>query len=287
MNRLSTARRAQVIGCLVEGMSMRATTRVTGVAKQTVTDLLIDMGQACSEYQDYALRNLDCKIIEADEIWSFCYAKQKNVPTKYENEPGYGDVWTWTAIDAQTKLMPSWLVGERTTADCYTFLSDLKGRLKNNRIQLTTDGLGAYATVADALWRNNADFAQLIKQYGGGQQDTPERKYSPAECTGIEIRVQSGDPDPAHISTSYVERANLTMRMGMRRYTRLTNAFSKKIENHAHTVSLHFMYYNFGRFHQSLRVRRPNGSYTQRTPAMAAGVSTYQWSLGQLAGLLD
>lgn len=266
---------------------MRATTRITGVAKQTVTDLLVNIGQACSEYQDSALRNLDCKIIEADEIWSFCYAKQKNVPTKYENEFGYGDVWTWTSIDAQTKLMPSWLVGERTVADCYTFLADLKGRLKNPRIQLTKDGLGAYSTVADALWVDNIDFAQMIKQYGGSASDTPERKYSPAVCTGIDIRVRTGDPDPDHISTSYVERANLTMRMGMRRYTRLTNAFSKKVENHAHTVSLHFFYYNFCRNHQSLRIKQTGGNYKQRTPAMAAGVAGYQWSLTQLAGLLD
>jgi IS1 family transposase len=287
MNRLSTERRAQVIGCLVEGMSMRATTRVTGVAKQTVTDLLVDIGQACSEYQDYALRNLSCSVVEADEIWSFCYAKQKNVPTKYEDEYGYGDVWTWTAIDADTKLIPSWLVGERTLADCYTFLADLKARLKPGRLQLTTDGLGHYAHVADAIWRNSVDFAQLIKVYGGGPADTPERKYSPAECTSTEVKIVAGDPDPSRISTSYVERQNLTMRMGMRRYTRLTNAFSKKVENHAHTVSLHFMYYNFGRFHQSLRVRRANGTYAKRTPAMAAGVCDYPWSLSQIAGLLD
>jgi IS1 family transposase len=268
-------------------MSMRATTRVTGVAKQTVTDLLVDIGQACSEYQDYTLRNLSCSVLEADEIWSFCYAKQKNVPTEYQDTFGYGDVWTWTAIDADTKLIPSWLVGERTLADCYTFLADLKARLNPGRLQLTTDGLGHYARVADALWRNSVDFAQLIKVYGGGPADTPERKYSPAECTSTEVKIVAGDPDPAHISTSYVERQNLTMRTGMRRYTRLTNAFSKKVENHAYTVSLHFMYYNFGRFHQSLRMRRPNGTYAKRTPAMAAGVCDYPWSLQQIAGLLD
>ncbi len=266
---------------------MRATTRVTGVAKQTVTDLLVDIGQACSEYQDFALRNLDCKIIEADEIWAYCYAKQKNVPEEYKNTFGYGDVWTWTAIDAQTKLMPSWLVGERTLADCYTFLADLKSRLKPGRIQLTTDGLGHYAVAADAIWRNSADFAQLIKTYGNAGYADNEQRYSPAVCSGTETRIMAGNPDPAHISTSYVERQNLTMRMGMRRYTRLTNAFSKKVENHAHTVSLHFMYYNFGRNHQSLRVRRENGSYVQRTPAMAADVASYQWSLSQIAGLLD
>lgn len=287
MNRLSTEKRAQVIGCLVEGMSMRATTRVTGVAKQTVTDLLVNIGQACSEYQDHALRNLDCKIIEADEIWAYCYAKQKNMPDEFKGTFGYGDVWTWTAIDAETKLMPSWLVGERTLADCYTFMADVKSRIRNPRIQLTTDGLGVYSTVADALWVNNIDFAQVVKTYGGGLADTPEHKYSPADCTGMEVHVRTGDPDPKHVSTSYVERANLTMRMGMRRFTRLTNAVSKKIENHAHTVSLHFMYYNFGRFHQSLRIKQANGTYTQRTPAMAGGVCSYQWSLSQIAGLLD
>ncbi len=287
MNRLSTERRAQVIGCLVEGMSMRATTRVTGVAKQTVADLLVDIGQACSEYQDHALRNLPCSVVEADEIWSFCYAKQKNVPEKFKGEVGYGDVWTWTAIDAETKLIPAWLVGERTMVDCYTFLSDLKSRLRNARIQLTTDGLGHYLRVVDGIWADKIDFAMLHKIYGGTGDSTPERTYSPAKCTGVDVRLIAGDPDPSRISTSYVERQNLTMRMGMRRYTRLTNAFSKKIENHAHTVSLHFMYYNFSRVHQSLRVRRPDGTFAKRTPAMAAGVCSYPWSLSQIAGLLD
>jgi len=266
---------------------MRATTRVTGVAKQTVTDLLVNIGQACSEYQDHAFRNLDCKIIEADEIWAFSYAKQKNVPEEFQDTFGYGDVWTWTAIDAETKLMPSWLVGERTLADCYTFLSDLKARLKPGRIQLTTDGLGHYATVADALWRDTADFAQLVKIYGNAGNADNEQRYSPAVCTSTDIRIMAGNPDPKHISTSYVERANLTMRMGMRRYTRLTNAFSKKVENHAHTASLHFFYYNFCRNHQSLRVKVGDRRYVQRTPAMAAGIAKYQWSLNQLAGLLD
>jgi IS1 family transposase/lambda repressor-like predicted transcriptional regulator len=287
MNRLSTERRAQVIGCLVEGMSMRATARVTGVAKQTIVDLLVNIGQACSEYQDHVLRNLDCKVVEADEIWAYCYSKAKNVPDEYQDTFGYGDVWTWTAIDADTKLIPTWLVGERTLADCYTFLADLKSRLKNNRIQLTTDGLSHYATVADALWRNNVDFAQLIKVYSSLGSVSPEQRYSPGACTGTDIRIMAGNPDPSRISTSYVERQNLTMRMGMRRFTRLTNAFSKKVENHAHTVSLHFFYYNFCRNHESLRIKNADGTYTQRTPAMAAGITTYRWSLTQLAGLLD
>ena len=266
---------------------MRAVSRTTGVARQTISDLLENVGFACSEYQDYALRNLNTEVIEADEIWSFVGSKQKNIPEGKEESIDYGDVWTWTAIDAQTKLVPSWLVGERTIADCYTFLADLKGRLRNPRIQLTTDGLAAYATVADALWRDGVDFAQLIKQYGGGAMDTPERKYSPAECTGIEVRIMAGNPDPDHISTSYVERQNLTMRMGMRRFTRLTNAFSKKVEFHAPAVSLYFMYYNFAKFHASLRVENADGTFTQRTPAMAAGVATYRWSVEQIAALLD
>ena len=287
MNRLSTEKRAQIVGCLVEGMSIRGTVRLTGAAKQTVADLLVDLGEVCSEHQDHALRNLDCNVIECDEIWAYCYAKAKNVPDEYQGTFGYGDVWTWTAVDSDTKLVPSWLVGERSLADCYTFLADLKSRLKNNRIQLTTDGLSHYATVADALWRNDADFAQLIKVYGSLGSESPEQRYSPGACTGTDIRIMAGNPDPSRISTSYVERQNLTMRMGMRRFTRLTNGFSRKVENHAHAVSLHFMHYNFGRFHQSLRQRRPDGTYAKRTPAMAAGVADYQWSLTQIAGLLD
>jgi hypothetical protein len=181
---------------------MRATARVTGVAKQTIVDLLVSIGQACSEYQDHALRNLDCKVVEADEIWAYCYSKAKNVPDEYQDTFGYGDVWTWTAIDAETKLIPSWLVGERTLADCYTFLADLKSRLNNNRIQLTTDGLSHYATVADALWRNSVDFAQLVKIYGVLGSENSEQRYSPGACTGTDIRIMAGDPDPEHISTS-------------------------------------------------------------------------------------
>jgi len=279
MNRLTTERRGQVISCLVEGMSMRAVSRVTGVARNTIDKLLCELGDACAEYQDHALRNLDCKVIEADEIWAYCYSKAKNVPDEYQDTFGYGDVWTWTAIDADTKLIPSWLVGERTLADCYTFLADLKTRLKNTRIQLTTDGLSHYATVADALWRNNIDFAQLIKVYGSLDSVSPEQRYSPGVCTGTDIRIMAGNPDPGRISTSYVERQNLTMRMGMRRFTRLTNAFSKKVENHVASVSLHVMHYNFGRPHLSLGKRI--------TPAMAAGVADHPWSVWEIAGLLD
>ena len=267
---------------------MRAVNRTTGVARQTISDLLESIGAACSEYQDGVLTNLDTRIIEADEIWSFVGSKQKNVPEGHEDDPDYGDVWTWTAIDAETKLVPSWLVGERSLADCYTFLSDLRDRIKpGHRIQLTTDGLGHYTVAADAIWRNTADFAQIVKKYGNAGNADNEQRYSPAVCTGIETHIRAGNPDPKHISTSYVERQNLTMRMGMRRFTRLTNGFSKRVEFHAHAVSLNFMYYNFARNHQSLRVLNADGSYTQRTPAMAAGIARYRWSTAQIASMLD
>jgi IS1 family transposase len=266
-------------------MSIRATVRVIGVAKNTIVNLLADLGQACSDYQDTELRNLDCPVIECDEIWSFCHSKQKNVREEHQDEFGYGDVWTWTAIDADTKLVPSWLVGERTNRDAYTFLSDLKSRLQNNRVQITTDGHQPYLTDIEPLFgADSVDFAMLHKIYGTSEgEHSPERSYSPAVCTGFDIRIITGDPDPDHISTSYVERQNLTMRMGMRRFTRLTNGFSKKVENHAHAVSLHFMYYNFGRPHQTLTKRF--GEPT--TPAMAAGISDYPWSFTDIAGLLD
>jgi len=214
MNRLSTARRGQIIGCLTEGMSIRATVRVTGVAKNTIVKLLNELGAACAEYQDAVLANLDCKRIECDEIWSFCYAKQKNVPEEFQGTPGYGDVWTWTAIDADTKLVPSWLVGERTTQDCYVFLADLRSRLlPGQRIQLSTDGLGSYPPVVDSLWRDNIDYAQVIKEYDAPTEDE-RRKYSPPTCKVIDVKVLNGEPDLSKASTSYVERQNLTMRMG-------------------------------------------------------------------------
>ena len=284
MNRLSTERRGQVIGCLTEGMSIRATVRVTGVAKNTIVNLLADLGAACAEYQDAAFQNLNCKIIECDEIWAFCYSKQKNIPSEFQGTYGYGDVWTWTAIDAETKLVPSWLVGERTTEDCYTFLRDLKLRLlPGQRIQLSTDGFGPYPRCVDALWGSAIDYAQIIKEYNTPTPDEA-RKYSPAtNCKVTDIKVLSGDPDSDHISTSYVERQNLTMRMGMRRFTRLTNGFSKKVENLAHAVSLHYMHYNFARPHQTLS--KAAGRPT--TPAMAAGIADRVWSLTDIAGLLD
>ncbi len=212
MNRLSTERRGQVIACLVEGMSIRSTVWVTGVAKNTIVKLLVELGDACAEYQDRMLRNLPCDRFECDEIWSFCYAKAKNVPIKHEDEWGCGDVWTWTSIDAETKLVPSWLVGRRDNRDCYTFLADLKSRLRPRRVQITTDGLQSHLTVIEPLFgADRVDYAQLIKMYGG-DADT-EHRYSPATCTGIDQRIVTGFPNPECISTSYVERQNLTMRM--------------------------------------------------------------------------
>ena len=258
---------------------MRATTRITGAAKNTVAKLLVDLGEACAEYQDGELTNLESTTIECDEIWSFCYSKQKNIPDEYQDTLGFGDVWTWVAIDADTKLVPSWLVGERTGHDAYIFLADLKTRLKN-RVQLTTDGHRPYLMVVEPLFgADGIDFAMLHKLYGdpGGSGD--DRRYSPAVCSGVDKRVICGDPDETKISTSYVERQNLTMRMGMRRFTRLTNGFSKKVENLAHAVSLHYMHYNFARPHSSLGKRV--------TPAMAAGVAAYPWTSDDIAGLLD
>jgi IS1 family transposase len=281
VNRLSTEQRAKIVSCLCEGMSIRATTRVTGAAKNTITKLLVDLGRACAEYQDAYLRDLPCTRIECDEIWSFCYAKQKNVPEEHRGEYGYGDVWTWTAICADTKLVPSWLVGERTGFDAEVFMRDLASRL-NNRIQLTTDGNRVYVNAVESAFGSDIDYAMLHKIYAS-QDAEDERRYSPAVCTGIEIKIIQGKPNLATASTSYVERQNLTMRMGMRRFTRLTNAFSKKVENLAHAVSLHYMHYNFARPHQTLT--KANGG-RPTTPAMAAGVTNRVWTHRDIAALL-
>lgn len=259
----------------MEGASIRATVRITGAAKNTVVKLLADLGDACTVYQDQVLRDLPCTVVEADEIWSYCYAKHRNVPEEFKGTPGYGDVWTFTAICADTKLVPSWLVGERTKDDAEVFLRDLAGRMAN-RIQLTTDGHGMYESTVGRSFNHEVDWAQLVKTY-----DEPgrveQRKYSPPKVSGTKVRILKGDPDPARISTSYVERQNLSMRMGMRRFTRLTNGFSKKVENLSHAVSLHFLHYNFARQHQTLGM----------TPAMAAGVADHKWSLEEIAALLD
>jgi IS1 family transposase len=277
MNRLSTEKRAQIIGCLVEGNSIRATVRMTGAAKNTITKLLVDLGEACAEFQDGAFQNLPCKVVEADEIWAFCYAKQRNVPEQFKGTPGYGDVWTFTGICADTKLVPSWLVGERTADDAEVFLSDLASRMAG-RIQLSTDGHRMYESTVGLAFGHEVDWAQIQKKYASPHEPG---KYSPPVCIGTKKRPLKGDPDPDRISTSYVERQNLTMRMGMRRFTRLTNGFSRKVENLAHSVSLHFMHYNFARPHKSLKERYP------RTPAMAAGFADHIWSLEEIAKLLD
>jgi IS1 family transposase len=273
MNRLSIQRRAAIVGALVEGNSIRATSRMTGAARNTINALLLDLGAAAADYQDRALRNLDSTRIEADEIWSFVYGKDKNLPADLKGTADHGSVWTWVAIDAETKLIPSWLVGERNLPDAHAFIADLRSRLKN-RIQLTTDGLQLYVTIVDSLFRDGIDYAVLHKLYAGGDD---EHRYSPARVTGVEGRIICGDPDPDLVSTSYVERQNLTMRMGMRRFTRLTNGFSKRIEQHAAAVALHFMHYNYVRKHQTLKT----------TPAVAAGIEAHPWSLTQMIERLE
>lgn len=277
MNRLSTKDRARIIGALVEGNSIRATCRMTGAAKNTVTKLIVDIGEAAAAYQDDHLRLLPCEVVEADEIWSYCYSKQKNVPEQFKGTPGYGDVWTFTAVCADTKLVPTWLVGERTSDDAEVFLRDLASRM-SGRIQLSTDGHRMYEATVGQAFGQDVDWAQIHKDYAS---DPSIGKYSPPICVGTKRVPMKGDPDEARISTSYVERQNLTMRMGMRRFTRLTNGFSKKVENLAHAVSLHFLYYNFARPHASLKDPYP------RTPAMAAGVADHVWTLEEIAGLLD
>jgi IS1 family transposase len=259
---------------------------MAGVSINTVSKLLVDLGAACEAYQADVLRDLRCTTIECDEIWSFCYSKQKNVPEEHQGTFGYGDVWTWTALCADTKLIPSWLVGERTVDDAWAFLTDLQERLAN-RVQLTSDGLKLYVQAVDLAFGAEIDFAQLHKIYGTDPAKDAVRRYSPAICTGTDVRIVAGDPDPSRISTSYVERQNLTMRMGMRRFTRLTNGFSKKIENHAAAVAIHFMHYNFARPHKSLSVRNEESPATKRTPAMAAGIADHVWTLEEIAGLLD
>jgi len=283
VNRLSTEKRAQIVACLCEGMSIRATVRVTGAAKNTITKLLVELGGACAEYQHAALFDLPCTNIQCDEIWSFCYAKRKNVPDEHRDEFGYGDVWTWTAICADTKLVPTWLVGERTSDDAEVFIRDLASRLEN-RVQLTTDGLRLYVSAVENAFHGDIDYAQLHKIYDAPAGEDNERRYSPAVCTGIDIRKVNGNPDMNKVSTSYVERQNLTMRMGMRRFSRLSNGFSKKGENLTHAVSLHFMNYNFARPHQTL-TQANDGRKT--TPAMAAGIENRVWTVRDIAALLD
>ena len=275
MNRLDSEKRSQVINCLVEGCSIRSTVRMTGVAKKTVMRLLVEIGAACLSYQGRVFRNLNCKRVQVDECWAYCYAKAKNVTSEIAAKNPYaGDAWTWAAIDADTKLIPSWIIGPRDGVTARMFVNDLAGRLAN-RIQLTSDGLSVYLQAVERAFRGHVDYAMLVKVYGTSPES--ETRYSPAECIGCKRQVVDGNPDPAHVSTSYIERANLTMRMGMRRFTRLTNAFSKKIENHAAAVALHMMHYNFVRIHQTLRI----------TPAMAAGVTDRVWEIADIVALLE
>jgi len=273
MNRLDIKTRAKILSLLVEGNSLRATARIMDVSRNTVDKLLRDVGAACLDYQDEHLRNLPCKRIQCDEIWSFVYSKQKNVPVEKQDEFGIGDVRTWVALCADTKLVACWHVDDRSANAASAFMNDLADRLAL-RVQLTTDGHKAYLEAVDNAFGRNIDYGRLVKIYG-----TPEEtgRYSPTKIIGAKCATVFGSPDKEHISTSYVERQNLTMRMHMRRFTRLTNAFSKKIENHCHAISLHYMFYNFSRIHKSLRV----------TAAMEAGVADHVWSMEEIAALAD
>jgi len=274
MNKLDREARAHILHLLCEGQSIRAVTRLTGASKNTVTKLVVDAGHACTEYQDRVLRNLTGKRVQVDEIWNFIYAKNDNVAEAKAAPKDAGDVWTWTAIDADTKLLISWLVADRKIQSAMIFMDDLKERLAN-RVQLTSDGHRPYLVAVDAVFGEDVDYAMLQKIYGA--EPGGEKRYSPAKCIGAQKREITGNPDPNHVSTSYVERQNLTMRMHMRRFTRLTNAFSKKIENHACAVALHSMYYNFVRLHQTLKV----------SPAMAAGVTDRLWEMVDVVDVLD
>lgn len=275
MNKLSTEDRARILHLLCEGQSIRAITRVTGASKNTVAKLLADAGKACLAYHNANVRNVEAKRIQVDEIWSFTYAKQKNVATAKAAPEDAGDTWTWTAIEADTKLIVSYYVGDRDGESAMLFIDDLRSRLAT-RVQLTSDGHKAYLEAVEGAFGADVDYAQLVKLYGPAPEAFKGR-YSPAECTGIKKTKIEGKPDMAHVSTSYVERNNLTMRMHMRRFTRLTNAFSKKVENHAHAVALHMMYYNFVKVHSKLRM----------SPAMAAGVSDRLWEVADIVALVE
>jgi IS1 family transposase len=272
MNRLSIAKRVQVISALVEGVSINATCRMTGVAKHTVLNLLRDLGCAAASFHHHNVRGLRVKRLQCDEIWAFCGAKAKNV-TAEQKTAGWGDVWTWTAIDADTKLCVSYLVGGRSAGWANDFMLDCSERIVG-RPQITTDAHKPYLRAVEEAFGADADFATLHKIYGASGE--PDTRYSPATCIGCDMKVVSGDPDPRHVSTSYVERQNLTMRMSMRRFTRLTNGFSKKLENHGHAVALYFLHYNFCRVHKTLRC----------TPAMEAGLADHVWTMEELVSLL-
>lgn len=273
MNLLDIKTRSRIVSCLVEGCSIRATSRMTGVTKNAIVKLLENLGCACAAYHNRHVRGLKVRRMQADEIWCFVGAKAKNVRLEKRQE-GWGDVWTWVGIDADTKLVISYLVGGRDGGWAHDFMEDCASRIKN-RVQITTDGHKAYLEAVEDAFGADIDYAQLQKIYGA-PTESEQRRYSPARCIGCDLKVVSGDPDPAHVSTSYVERQNLTMRMSMRRFTRLTNAFSKKVDNHRHMIALHYMYYNFCRVHQTLRV----------TPAMESGISDRVWTIEELIALL-
>lgn len=272
MNVLPLADKVSVLRCLVDGNSIRATVRITGVAKNTISSLLVRLGKACWEYQNQALRKLRCRRLECDELWSFCYAREKNVPKEQRGVRGFGDVWTWIAIDADTKLIPSWQLGPRNQEAAITFMQDLRGRLAR-RVQLTTDGLRFYFTAVEEAFGTKVDYATLLKKYGSDDN----KEYCKESVESTEKRILSGNPDLTSASTSFVERNNLTMRMCMRRYTRKSNGFSKKIENMEAAVSLHMMYYNFIRDHQTLGT----------TPAISAGIARDKWTLEGLVKVFD
>lgn len=279
MNILETEKRAQILNCLVEGCSMRSTARLTGAAKKTVERLLVSAGEACTAYQDKVMVNLKDTVWQVDEVWSFTYCKQKTQPKRDMEKAKIGDTWSWIAVAAKSKLVPCWHVGKRNANDAYWFINDLQKRLAN-RVQLTSDGLRAYLEAVEGAFGSEIDYAQLVKLYGDeltAKGAIPaEVRYSPPVCTGARKTRISGSPDPALISTSYVERQNLTLRMSNRRFTRLTNGYSKKLENHKHMLAIHFMFYNFARIHHTLRV----------TPAMEAGISDHVWSLEEVVELI-
>jgi len=274
MNRLPVAERAAILGMLIEGNSLRSCSRLADVSLNTVTKLLVDLGTVCERFHDEHVRNVQVRRLQADEIWCFVGAKAKNVRPEKKAQ-GWGDVWTWTGLDAETKLCVSYLVGGRDGGWAKEFMQDCASRIKG-RVQITTDGHKAYLEAVEDAFGADIDYAQLQKIYGA-PTDAEMRRYSPAQCIGADMKVVSGDPDPKHVSTSYVERHNLTMRMGMRRFTRLTNGFSKKVENHIAMVAIHAVYYNFARIHKTLRI----------TPAMAAGLSDHVWSLEEIVMMAD
>jgi IS1 family transposase len=274
MNKLDRQARSRILHLLCEGNSIRAVTRLTGASRKAVSRLMVEAGQAAAWYQDRVFVNLTCKRIQVDEIWAFVYAKQKNVPLAKKAPPQAGDVWTWTAIDADTKLIPSWYVSGRDSDAAMIFMEDLASRLAN-RVQLTSDGHKAYLEAVEGAFGADVDYAMLVKLYGPSGEG--EKRYSPAECIGAVKHRIEGNPDPKHVSTSYAERSNLSVRMHTRRFTRLTNAFSKKVENHAHSVALFAMYYNFVRIHKTLRT----------TPAMAAGVTSPLWEITDIIDVLE